>query len=69
MPQILFIVFCLLHPLIGVMVPATAFDINSVSEVGRFIPAVFEMFFGIAYMTLNVTCYRSYFLVPRLFEK
>jgi hypothetical protein len=69
LPQLLFIAFCLLHPLIGVMVPATAFDSNSASEVGRFIPAVFEMFFGIAYLVINVTCYKSYFFVPRLFEK
>ena len=68
-PQIVFIVFCLLHPLVGVMVPATSFDSNSVSEVGRFIPAVLEMFFGIAYLVLNVIFYKTYFLVPRLFEK
>jgi hypothetical protein len=69
LPPVLFIFFCLLHPLIGVLVPAAAFDSNAVSEVGRFIPAVFEMFFGLAYLVLNVTSYKSYFFVPRLFEK
>ncbi len=69
LPPLLFILFCLLHPLIGILAPATAFDTTASTDVGRFIPAVIEMFFGFAFLILNFTCYKAYFFVPRLFDK
>lgn len=68
-PPVCFVVFCLLHPIVGMLIPAAAFTNDPASGVARVAPAVIDIVFGVLYLVLNCISYKSYFFVPRLFEK
>jgi hypothetical protein len=69
LPAVLFIAFCLVHPLIIVLCPDTAAVGGDAAFVLKSPAAGVGIVFGAAYVLFNCFYYKGYFLAPRLFEK
>lgn len=68
-PPVCYVIFCLLHPVVGMLIPAAAFSNDPNAALARVAPAVIDIVFGILYIGLNASFYRHLFFVPKLFDK